>query len=145
MALFLNQSTTKLKLVTLNWLPGPKCDMTAGRQLVSQESVDLIPARFVLKGLGPENEDLNVKLFVEGKKSPHIDKSEQLTTTPKVTESTPLSQRPAPSTLLAPSPAKTTSSILQLDQQSATNLHNKKYAFACSTLVSCSPLSITKR
>ena len=54
-----------------------------------------------------------------------------------MTESTPLSQRPAPSTLMAPSPAKTTpvqtSSILQLDQQSATNLHNKKYAFACST------------
>ena len=93
--------------------------------MVSRESINLLPACFVLKGLGPENEDLNVKLFVEGRKSPHTDKTEQLKTTPKVTESTPLSQRPAPSsTPLAPSrpaktaPVQTTSSILQLDHVS---------------------------
>ena len=106
-------------LVTFKLAPGSQMRHDRWQAMVSQESVDLLPACFVLKGLGPENEDLNVKLFVEGRKSPHTDKSEQLTTTLKVTESTPLSQRPAPSTLMAPSPAKTTpvqtSSILQLD------------------------------
>ena len=66
----LKSINNKIEASDIKLAPGSQMRHDRWQAMVSQESVDLIPARFVLKGLGPENEDLNIELFVEGKKSP---------------------------------------------------------------------------
>ena len=85
-AFILKSINNKIDASDIRLAPGSQMRHDRWQAMVSQESVHFLPAHFVLKGLGPENEDLNVKLFVEGRKSPHTDKTEQLKTTPKVSQ-----------------------------------------------------------
>ncbi len=48
--------------------------------MISYECRNLLPDHFVLRDLGPENENLKVKLFIEGRKSPQNDDPTLMTT-----------------------------------------------------------------
>ena len=69
----LKSINSKIDVSDIRLAPGSQMRHDRWQAMVSYECRNLLPDHFVLRDLGPENENLKVKLFIEGRKSPQND------------------------------------------------------------------------
>ena len=76
----LKSINSKIDVSDIRLAPGSQMRHDRWQAMVSYECRNLLPDHFVLRDLGPENENLKVKLFIEGRKSPQNDDPTLMTT-----------------------------------------------------------------